>query len=149
MSDIVKDDVTNCAKNIIRWKMARKIFLMILEWKIYISSVKNAEKKYFFEFRPFFGPKIGQFCMKNGKISVEFEKCLLNLDDFERHKRAKIVFLFFLCKGIYIWSRTLPSKIKFWAIWTLCELHIIKNEHFARELFFGKYNFFGYLIFEN
>ena len=33
--------------------------------------------------------------MKNGKISVAFEKCLLNLDDFERQKGAKVVFLFF------------------------------------------------------
>ena len=51
--------------------------------------------------------------MKNDKICVAFEKWPLNLDDFERQKEAKVVFLFFLCKGIYIWSRTIPLKMIF------------------------------------
>ena len=71
---------------------------------------KNYEK---IEFRPFFGPKIGHFFMKNDKICVVFEKWPLNLDDFERQKEAKVVFLFFSCKGIYIWSRTTPLKMIF------------------------------------
>ena len=65
---------------------------------------KNTEKKYIFEFLPFFGPKIGQFCMKNGKTSVAFEKCPLNLDDFERQKGAKVVFLYIFEVELYPWK---------------------------------------------
>ena len=127
MSDIVKDDVTNPVINILRWKVPQQIFLMILVWKAYISLEKNVRKNIFFWISTFFGLKIAQFFMKNGKICVAFEKWPLTLDGFEEQKESKIVFLFFLCKGIYIWSRRIPLKMIFWAIRTLCTRHSKKR----------------------
>ena len=148
VSDIVKDDGTNPVINIKRWKMPPKIFLMILVWKVYISLEKNVEKKIFFWISTFFAPKIGQFFMKNGKICVAFEKWLSTLDDFEGRKGAKIVFLFFLCKGIYIWSRSIPLKMIFWAIRTLCTRHTKKRACCAGIFFWKKITFLDITFFE-
>ena len=80
---------------------------------IHFFSKNDEKKNIFLNFYLSFVPKICQFFMKNGKISVAFEKWPLNLDDFERQKGAKVVFLFFVCKGIYIGSRTILLKMIF------------------------------------
>ena len=75
-----------------------------------------------FEFWPFFGTKIGQFFMKNDNICFAFENWPSTLDDFKRQKVAQIVFLCFYAR-VYIWSRTIPLNIIFWAKLTFCTKH--------------------------
>ena len=82
--------------------------------------------------------------MKNGNISVAFEKCLLKLDDFERQKGPKVVFLFFYAR-VYIFGVELYPWKWYFEPYGLCVLGIQKKRACCAEKKFVEKNIFlGY-----